>query len=76
MKKNDIVLAVAIITLTMMACTQRKQQIAISRPSQQESEVDRVKKHSEKISEDQNQSSEKNIKGKKETKDQEEDDFF
>ena len=29
-----------------------------------------------KISEDQNQSSEKNIKGKKETKDQEEDDFF
>ena len=52
MKKNDIVLAVAIITLTMMACTQRKQQIAISRPSQQESEVDRVKKHSEKISED------------------------
>lgn len=55
MKKNDIVLAVAIITLTMMACTQRKQQIAISRPSQQESEVDRVKKHSEKISEDQNE---------------------
>ena len=35
MKKNDIVLAVAIITLTMMACTQRRQQIAISRPSQQ-----------------------------------------
>lgn len=42
MKKNDIVLAVAIITLTMMACTQRKQQIAISRPSQQKSEVKEV----------------------------------
>ena len=42
MKKNDIVLAVAIITLTMMACTQRKQQIAISRPSQQKSEVEEV----------------------------------
>ena len=43
MKKNDIVLAVAIITLTMMACTQRKQQIAISQPSQQKSEVEEVK---------------------------------
>ena len=42
MKKNDIVLAVAIITLTMMACTQRKQQIVISRPSQQKSEVEEV----------------------------------
>ncbi len=45
MKKNDIVLAVAIITLTMMACTQRKQQVVLIKTNQQESEVEMDKEH-------------------------------
>ncbi len=44
MKKFDIVIFVAFITLIMMACTQKKQQVATSQLSQQESEVKEEKK--------------------------------
>lgn len=39
MRKFDIVLAFAIITLTVMACTQKKQQVASIQPTQQGSEA-------------------------------------
>lgn len=52
MKKNDIVLAFAIITLTVMACTQKKQQVATFQPSQQKSEVEEGKKISDSPSKD------------------------
>jgi len=55
MKDIYIILSIATITLTVMGCTQKKQQVASFQQIQQESEVDRVKKHSEKISEDQNE---------------------
>ena len=49
MKKNDIILAFAIITLTVMACTQKKQQVAPIKTNQQESEVEMDKEHNKSI---------------------------
>lgn len=49
MKKNDIILAFAIITLTVMACTQKKQQVAPIKTNQQESEVEMDKEHNKAI---------------------------
>ena len=45
MRRFDIVLAFAIIMLTVMACTQKKQQVAPIQPTQQESEVEMDKEH-------------------------------
>lgn len=54
MKKIDIVLAFAIITLIVMACTQKKQQVASIQLTQQISKAERVKEHNKKTSDNQN----------------------
>lgn len=50
MKKISIFLTAAIITLTVIACTQKKQQVASIQPTQQKSEAERVKEHNKTIS--------------------------
>lgn len=50
MKKIDIVLAIAIITFTVTACTQKKQQVASIQPTQQKSEAEKDKENNKKIS--------------------------
>ena len=49
MRRFDIVLAFAIIILTVMACTQKKQQVAPIKTNQQESEVEMDKEHNKSI---------------------------
>lgn len=55
MKKFDIGLAIVIITFTMMACSQKKQQVASVQPTKPKSEAERVKEQNKTISNSQNQ---------------------
>ena len=49
MKKIDIILAFAIITLTVIACTQKKQQVVSIHPTQQINEAEKDKEHNKAI---------------------------
>lgn len=54
MKKIDIVLAFAINTLIVMACTQKKQPVASIQPTQPKIEAEKTKEHNQIISDSQN----------------------
>lgn len=54
MKKIVIVLSVAIITFTVMACTQKKHPVASIQPTPPKTEAEKTKDHNRKISDSQN----------------------